>query len=306
MVNMKGSVPDLSRTAGTAAVVGASGFIGSNLCRSLASAGIRTFGFTRNKPFAPLGSVHRELLKADTIYYVAGSTTPALAEERPDLAKADLWNLQMLLWSVRKTTHRPLVVLASSGGTVYAPDAPQPFREDAPTRPVSAYGAAKLAQEQALTAVEWIAPVILRFSNLYGPGQVPRRGCGVIAHWVKAVREGAPLALFGHSSRDYLHVKDAAEALLAVHLRAAQLRAAQAPITLNIGSGVPVRLNELHRCFERAVGHRIPVQRRPARSFDRTDICLDVTAAEKSLGWTANVPLEAGLARILGTPVRQP
>ncbi|MFF5981527.1 NAD-dependent epimerase/dehydratase family protein [Streptomyces olindensis] len=302
---MNGKAPALSRTAGTAAVVGASGFIGSHLYRGLTSAGIRTFGFTRDNPFAPLGSVHRELLKAETIYYVAGSTTPALTEERPDLAKADLWNLQMLLWSVRKTAHRPLVVLASSGGTVYAPDAPQPFREDAPTLPVSAYGAAKLDQERALTAVEWITPVVLRFSNLYGPRQVPRRGCGVIAHWVKAVREGAPLTLYGHSSRDYLHVEDAVEALLAVHRHAARLRAARTPTTLNIGSGVPVGLNELHECFERAAGHSIPVQRRPARSFDRTEICLDVTAAGKTLDWTPQIPLETGLARMLGTAVRQ-
>ncbi|MFI8199441.1 NAD-dependent epimerase/dehydratase family protein [Streptomyces sp. NPDC085942] len=299
MVQMKAPGTGFSRKAGATVVVGASGFIGSHLYRALESIGIRSIGFSREKPFTLFGRARKELLRADTIYYVAGSITPALAEERPELVRADYWNLQMLLWSLIKVTHRPLVVLASSGGTVYAPDAPQPFHETAPTRPSSAYGAAKLAQERALTAADWTVPVILRFSNLYGAGQRQRRGYGVITHWAKAVHEGRPVTLIGSSSRDYLHIDDAVEALLAVHRHTASLRAARTPITLNIGSGIPVSLDELHRSFEVAAGHSIPVERRPARSFDRTDVCLDVTAAAELLGWAPRIPLREGLAQTL-------
>ncbi|MEV0440433.1 NAD-dependent epimerase/dehydratase family protein [Streptomyces spectabilis] len=298
-----------SPAAARVAVVGGSGFIGRNLRKALDAAGVRACSFTRQRPFAQGGRVRRALLRSHTVFYVAGSVTPARAEREPRLAAQDYWDLQLLLWGLRGAAHRPLVVLASSGGTVYAPEADPPYREDAPTRPVSAYGAVKLAQERALGGASWTVPVILRLANVYGPGQPAGAGFGVIPHWAGAVRTGGALTLIGRSRRDYVHVDDVCAALLAAHRRADLLRAAPGPTTLNIGSGVPTSLDELHRHFERAAGRALEVRREPARSFDRSDVWLDVTAAREVLGWTPRTGLADGLAGTLAAvaaPARLP
>ena len=58
--------------------------------------------------------------------------------------------------------------------------------------------------------------VVVRASNVYGPGQLPRRGQGVIAHWVKAILDGEPIQLIGDPAtrRDYIYITDLADALV--------------------------------------------------------------------------------------------
>ncbi|MFE1936304.1 NAD-dependent epimerase/dehydratase family protein [Streptomyces sp. NPDC059474] len=287
--------PTRTPVAEPVSVIGGSGFIGANLRKNLESAGVRVHSFTRRRPFAQGGRLHRPVLRSSTIFYVAGSLTPARAEQAPRLVAQDYWNLQLLLWGLRGTAHRPLVVLASSGGTVYDPAAAPPYHEDAPTRAASAYGAAKLEQEHALATAEWTTPVVLRLANVYGPGQRARPGYGVIPHWVRAVREQETLTMIGQSRRDYVHVNDACAAMLAVHRHADRLRAVPGVTTLNIGSGEPTSLEELHRHLEHAAGHRLAVRREPARSFDRTDVWLDVRSAGAVLGWTSKTGLVEGL-----------
>ncbi|GHE70182.1 UDP-glucose 4-epimerase [Streptomyces longispororuber] len=289
-------------------MIGGSGFIGTRLREALAAAGIRAHCFSRQRPFAQGGRLHRAVLRSGTVFYVAGSVTPARAERDPRLVAQDYWNLQLLLWGLRGTAHRPLVVLAGSGGTVYDPAVAPPYREDAPTRPVSAYGVAKLRQERALAAAGWTTPVVLRLANVYGPGQRARPGYGVIPHWVRAVREREALTVIGRSRRDYVHVDDVCAAMLAVHRRAASLRASPGVTTLNIGSGEPTSPAELHHHLERAAGRRLAVRREPARSFDHPDVWLDVRAARAVLGWTPRTGLAEGLRDVLAAaePVRTP
>ncbi|WP_063767225.1 NAD-dependent epimerase/dehydratase family protein [Streptomyces hygroscopicus] len=302
-----------ARTAGipgaeSVSVIGGSGFIGTNLRKTLESAGLRVHSFTRRRPFAQGSRLRRPVLRSGTIFYVAGSVTPARAEQAPRLVAQDHWNLQPLLWALRGAAHRPLVVLASSGGTVYDPAAAPPYHEAVPARPVSAYGAAKLEQERALATAEWTTPVVLRLANVYGPGQRARPGYGVIPHWVRAVRERETLTMIGRSRRDYVHVGDVCAAMLAVHRHADRLRAVPGVTTLTIGSGEPTSLEELHRHLERAAGRRLAVRREPARSFDRADVWLDVRSARAVLGWAPKTGLAEGLMDTLAAaePARTP
>lgn len=297
---MNSSGDAFHRSALVTSVIGGAGFIGRNLIDMLSAAGVFSYVFTRQNPFAHGGRLHQSLLRSATIFYVAGSTTPASAERDPRRVADDHRILQVLLRGLQEANHCPLVVLASSGGTVYDPDAALPYREDSPIRPVSAYGAAKLAQEEELVAsADWTTPVILRFANIYGPGQSSSAGYGVIAYWLQAVLAGSPLRMIGQSRRDYLHVSDASAAMLMVHRNADCFRSTRAPTTLNIGSGVPTSLDELHSHLERAVGHPLAMRREPARAFDRMDVWLDIESAGRAIGWKPKIGLMEGLADTL-------
>lgn len=288
----------------TVSVIGAAGFIGRPLLAALAAAGLPAHGFTRDRQFHVDGRLHRSVLESEVIYYVAGSITPATAQRDPQRVAADLLAFGQLLIGLQEVEHRPLVVLASSAGSVYHPHARLPYRENSITGPSSAYGMAKLRQERELLASRWwIAPVVLRLANVYGPGQPARAGYGVIGHWVQAVRAGQRPRMIGHPSsrRDYLHVADAVSAMLGI---VPQLRALRAePIVLNIGSGVPTSLDELHQLLQLTVGFSIDIEREPARDFDRADVWLDIRAAHRVLGWQPSIDLGAGLADVWSHPL---
>ena len=71
----------------------------------------------------------------------------------PGRVRADRDAFAGLLDTVRRRPDPPRVVLLSSGGTVYDPTAPPPYRESSPTRPACAYGRAKLELEATLATV---------------------------------------------------------------------------------------------------------------------------------------------------------
>ncbi|MEY7972262.1 NAD-dependent epimerase/dehydratase family protein [Saccharomonospora xinjiangensis] len=278
-------------------MIGGNGFIGRAVTHAVSASGNPVSVFTRQRPFTSNGQPHPALARSSVVVHVAGTITPATAEQRPDLAAQDITLLRAVLGSLRGTSRPPVFVLASSGGTIYSPHADLPHHEDAPLDPTSAYGTAKLAQERELRAAAWVTPVVLRLSNVYGAGQSAGAGLGVIAHWVRAVADGEPIRIIGQSRRDYLHITDAAAAFRAVVHQADRLRGTGA--TLNIGSGVMTSLDELHRQLENATGTSIPARREEPRPFDRQDSCLDITRARHVLGWSPLVPLATGLADAL-------
>ncbi|OEU94837.1 NAD-dependent epimerase/dehydratase family protein [Streptomyces oceani] len=281
------------------AVVGANGFLGGSLMRALSRAGVEARGYTSADPAVCGTRPDPALCRADVIFYLASRISPAIAEREPERATEEITAFRAFLETLRENQRRPVVTIAASGGTVYDPGCEPPFDERSPVRPSSVYGRAKLDQEDALArASGWIAPVVLRLSNVYGPGQRTTAGYGVVGHWMKALLAGERLRMLGHggSSRDYVHVDDVANAMFGVLGRESALRAADRPTVLNIGAGFPTSLDDLLQHLEVTVGRPIPVEREPARSFDRKSVWLDIRRAADVLGWRPEVGIAEGLA----------
>lgn len=275
------------------AVVGAKGFIGSALVGRLKSEGLAVSTFTREVPFvSPSGHVAADVGSLQTVFWLAGSTNPAVAEARPDLVAADEAALAGMLSAVAELTTMPRVVLVSSGGTVYDPAGEPPFAEDSALGPVTAYGRTKLRLERALQSSPVRVSTIVRVSNAYGPGQRVGRGQGVIAHWLHAAAQGEPLVLLGdpETARDFVFVDDLADALVRIH------RAAEAPPVVNVGAGEPTSLGHLQKLVLDVVGESATFENRPARGFDTDRTWLDVRLAGRALGWRPTTPLRDGIA----------
>jgi UDP-glucose 4-epimerase len=278
---------------GTAAVVGAAGFLGSALVAAAERSGVPVAAYTRATPFLSSdGSPDGLLARSRTVFWLASSINPALAESDPARVRTDREAFASLLGAVRTLPEPPRVVLLSSGGTVYDPAHPPPYRESSPTRPRGAYGRAKLELEALLTSSA-LPGVIVRASNVYGPGQPAVSGQGVVGYWLRAAARGDDLVVYGEpeTTRDYVYVEDVAAALLAVH------RAAAVPPLLNIGSGDPTSLKELADTVLDVVGDpALRWDQRPARGFDVPHTWLDVTLARTAIGWRPATVLRDGLA----------
>lgn len=284
-------------TSTPAAVVGAAGFLGSALVHTLHAGGVPVAAFTRKTPFlTDSGSPDGGLLAARTIFWLVSSINPAIAESEPWRVHDDREAFVSLLRALDRLADPPKVVLVSSGGTVYDPAVAPPYREDSPTRPRGAYGAAKLELERLLhsAALGEGQAIAVRVSNAYGAGQPAVSGQGVIAYWLRALAAGDPITIFGDpgTSRDYVYVDDIAAALAAVHRHSGEL-----PPVLNVGSGVPTSLGELAHLVRVVVGDRSKVRHEPARDFDVPHSWLDVRRAASLLGWRPSTSLPAGIAR---------
>jgi UDP-glucose 4-epimerase len=290
-------------------VVGAGGFLGSALVAAAGRAGVPVQSYTRAEPALYRdGSSDRRLARAGTVFWLATSVNPALAESHPDRVRADLDEFGALLRAVRRLPRPPSVALLSSGGAVYDTTRRPPYREGSPTRPRGAYGRSKVDLEAALAGAGLPAghAVALRVSNLYGPGQPAVSGQGVIGYWLRAAAAGQHLTVYGDpgTTRDYVYVDDVAEALLAVHATPA----ASLPPVLNLGAGRGTSLGELATLLLDVVGDpALRLEARAARGFDVPHSWLDVRLAEAVLGWTASTSLRDGLTRCWDSvPVTSP
>jgi UDP-glucose 4-epimerase len=293
--------------SGSIAAVGAGGFLGSALVAAANRAGAPVDAYTRAVPAVlPDGRPDARLARAGTVFWLATSVNPALAETHPERVRADLATFVATLRALRGLPRPPRVALLSSGGAVYDTTLQPPYLEGSPTRPRGAYGRAKLAMEAALAESGLPAghAVSLRVSNLYGPGQPAVSGQGVVGYWLRAAANGDHLTVYGDpgTTRDYVYVDDVADALLAVHA------ALDLPPVLNLGAGRGTSLGELaDRLLGIVADPALRLELRPARGFDVPHSWLDVRLAETVLGWTARTDLGDGLARCWRpVPVPQP
>ena len=115
--------------------------------------------------------------------------------------------------------HGAQVVFSSTGGAIYG-ECETPATEEWERRPLSPYGASKLAGEEYLAAwnrLHGTRHVALRYGNVYGPRQDPHGEAGVVAIFLRAVSDGRRPTIFGDGSqeRDYVYVGDVARATLA-------------------------------------------------------------------------------------------
>lgn len=133
-------------------------------------------------------------------------------------------NFEAFLESVEKNIssnllNNGLIFYASSAGGVYALSKNQPFTELTAPLPASAYGVAKLAQEDYLREFSdrlGVRILVGRISNLYGTKQDLSKNQGLISTICFSILRRQPINLFVplETSRDYVYVADAARIIV--------------------------------------------------------------------------------------------
>lgn len=290
-------------------VLGA-GFIGSALTQSLMQRGHRVRVFSRGPAAPPCHEYVQGMLRDVTSFpelFVGVSAvvhcihTSVPANSNVNLPAEIEGNLLPTLRAVEmmKACGVGTLIYLSSGGAIYGAE-PEPVTEDAPTNPISGYGVTKLAMEhylrllhrqQALSKL-----VILRPSNVYGPGQRLTKPQGVIAHMLRAALEGTPFQLWGdgRSVKDYLHVSDLVEA---IH-RTLALPGDEA-LTFNVSTGEGYSVLDILGFVEDALGHPLPIKHVPALATDISRIVLDHSSLTAATGWTPRTRLPDGIRQLV-------
>jgi UDP-glucose 4-epimerase len=188
------------------------------------------------------------------------------------------------------------VIFASTGGAIYGEPRGPSSSEDEPTEPVSPYGIAKLAAENYLRfyrAEHGFETVVLRYANVYGPGQDGAGEAGVVAIFAQAMLAGQAPVIHGDGlqSRDFVFVEDCVRA---------NVVALSGPSGLwNVGTGVETTVSDLYHRIAAALDFSgAPRHDGPAPGEQRRSV-LDGEKIRRDLGLPLYTPLDEGLARTI-------
>lgn len=287
-------------------ILGAAGFIGRHLAERFANAGHPVIAAVRRDAVFGHASIRVEVASYDqsadflplledrpVVIHAASSTTPGISAAQPQI-EGNLRTTLALIEALQARQCDRLVYL-SSGGTLYGPR-DTPAREDDPILPRSYHGAGKAAAEHFIHA--WSAQyggtgVVIRPSNVYGPGQVPRAGFGVVPTALRAVLDDAAFTVWGDGSieRDFLHIADLANLVDKVveHAFIPGMH------VFNAGLGSACSLAALLGIIELVTGKPLERDFKPPRNVDVPRISLDICRAREVLDWLPAIPLEEGL-----------
>jgi GDP-4-dehydro-6-deoxy-D-mannose reductase len=237
-------------------VTGATGMVGRWLVPALVAAGHEVVAVARRP--APgvaacdLADRHAtdDLVRAiapRTLVHLAGGT----AEGLPALYRANVLTTVQVLEAVAERVPGCYVVVLGSAAE-YGQGGGRPIDEEAPPRPVTAYGRAKLAQTalaQALAADRGLALTVLRPFNLVAPDLSPKTALGNVARQLLA-GGASPEVRCGRLDvvRDFVPLPLLAAAVEAL------LAAPRPGETFNVCTGVPLAVSDVVAAMGRRLG----------------------------------------------------
>jgi UDP-glucose 4-epimerase len=265
-------------------VTGGAGFIGSHLVERLVSDGHKVTVFDDLSAWHSWNNLkdikgitlkkvnmaeYFQLPDADVIYHLAADSI--IPTETLELYRRNILSMINLLLEMERQSIKNLVY--ASGGIVYG-DMSRPKDE---WKPMSLYGASKLACEQLITAFKshydfnsWI----YRFGNVVGS----RMDHAVIHDFLKQIKEFGEIRMHGDGSqrRSFIHVDDVVEALATTMGRNYG--------TFDLCSNDTLNVNEIIEIIKECLGKNIPVKQLTRWNWD-VKLCYPDNTALKATGW---------------------
>jgi UDP-glucose 4-epimerase len=189
------------------------------------------------------------------------------------------------------------LLLVSSGGTVYGSSQYLPIDESHPTTPISPYGITKLTVERyalMFHKTHNLSVIIVRPSNAYGANQRSHTGQGFLATAIDCILSRRQIEIYGESGsvRDYIHVSDLAEGIIAA------INCGINGEVYNIGTGIGVSnldVISLLRPIAEDRGYSVQISHVPSRSYDVEANILNCKKLTSVSGWKAKTSLQQGL-----------
>lgn len=279
-------------------VTGASGFIGSHICRRLLEEGADVHGVSRaaregtglrwwqadlTDADAAARLVRR--IRPDAIYHLAGyaSGSRSIDAVLPSLRDNLVAAVNVLIAAARSECG--LVLLAGSL------EEPEPVAaEPVPTSPYAAAKHAAGSFGRMFAALNDLPVVNLRVFMVYGPGQLDQTK--LVPYVVTSLLRGeAPKLSSGTRPVDWVYVEDVADAFLT-----AAVRPDLTGETIDVGSGELVTVRSIVEQIVETIGTVIQPEfgTRPDRPLE-TVRAADVEQTRDRLGWQIRTSLAEGL-----------
>ncbi|MFA4981145.1 MAG: SDR family NAD(P)-dependent oxidoreductase [Candidatus Omnitrophota bacterium] len=296
-----------------ALVTGGAGFIGSHIVDRLVESGMETVviddlstGKKENvssKAKLIVGSIlsRRDLKKAmkgvDVVFHNAAKVSVRNSfQDIYDDTETNVMGTVNVLNAMAENKARKIILASSMA--VYGKNK-LPVPETGMLEPVSPYGVGKLASEKycfLMSAFYRFDAVVLRYFNTYGPKQTLTPYVGVITIFINRLLRGEAPVIFGDGkqNRDFIHVKDVAEA----NILAMMSDCARA--VLNVGTGRGTKVSELARLLIDEMGSDLKPEYEKAKPGELADSVADIRMAKDTIGFIARYRLRDMIAETVG------
>jgi UDP-glucose 4-epimerase len=245
----------------------------------------------------------------DAVVHLAANTGvgPSVENPRADMESNVIGIFNML--EAARTYKVDKFVFASSGAPIG--EVEPPIHEEKAPRPVSPYGASKLAGEGYCSSyfrTFGVKTVSLRFGNVYGPRSKHKNS--VVAKFFKQALAGETLEIYGdgNQTRDFIYIDDLIQAIcLAVNPMPKVSRDLShvSPYgeVFQIATHKETTVNEITEeikvLVERQTGKKVVVKYGEARLGDVKRNFSDISKAKRLLGFEPVFDLPKGLMKTL-------
>lgn len=303
-------------------VTGGAGFIGSHLVDALLASGKTVIviddlstGNIRNLDEAK--SKYPEKLDIHELDICSPEAKQVILDSKPEII-----HLIAAQWSVKVSMRDPLVdarvnvvgivnmleaarqagtskvTFASSGGTIYGnrPESELPLAENTTREPESFYGITKSIIVDYLRLYKksfGLKGTALALGNVYGPRQSPFGEAGVVSIFSQRLLNGEPCVMNGDglTTRDYVHVNDVVKAFIAAGERGEGL--------YNIATGSETSVLDVFKTLTGILDLDVKPTHGDPLPGEVRRVLLDVTKAERELGWKAQIDFTAGARTVV-------
>jgi len=299
-------------------VTGGSGCIGSNLVRALVEANVGKIAVLDNFSSSPpwnlpnhpkVTLVNGSILceedlkrafsdKPQYVFHLAAHFANQNSVDHPetDLMVNGLGTLKVLQYSHLVGVEK--FVFASSGCSVYGSQAPLPLREDFVSLHLDTpYQIHKLLGElycNFFINYYGLPVVIMRYFNVYGPGEVPGKYRNVIPNfiWWALQKQQLPITGTGEETRDFTFVEDIVDGTL----KAAVMPKATGE-AINIASETETKVIDLANMINELTGNNgiKYVERRKWDKIIRRRASIE--KARKILGYEPKIGIKEGIEK---------
>ena len=297
-------------------VLGAAGFIGTNLTMELAKNDKNTitlvdkkkdfFKPIMNKGFSNVYIIESDLSVTmdfdtilegqDVIYHLVSTTVPTTSNQHiaQELVTNIVFSTELFEACIRCGVKK--VIFISSGGTVYGKESDCPLKEKTPTNPISSYGIQKITIEKLLYLYRYMYGLdyrIIRLANPYGPYQRPNGVLGAVTNFTYKALKGEEIIVYGDGSvvRDFIYIDDAIRGIMKI------VEGENKHRTFNLGCGYGTSIKQVLDTIEYALGIKLNVCYTGARKVDVPINYLDISRYEKYYGALNPISLEDGVRR---------
>ncbi|MBI2870169.1 MAG: GDP-mannose 4,6-dehydratase [Candidatus Omnitrophica bacterium] len=301
-------------------VTGAGGFIGSHLTERLVALGARTRALVFYRSNGSWGwlddsnckqdvevvsgdirdrdSVKRAVQGVEYVFHLAALIAIPYSYTVPEsFIRTNVDGSLNVLQAAREEDVR--CVIHTSTSEAYGSARRVPICEDHPLQAQSPYAASKIAADKLAESfyLSYGTPVVtLRPFNTFGPRQ---SGRSVLPTIISQCLTQQKLVLGSlHPTRDFNYVENIVDGFV---------KAAETPRavgrTINLGSGMELRIQEAVDVITRIIGKEMVVERSDERvrpeSSEVVRLIADNSAAHEILGWKPLISFEEGLRRTI-------
>lgn len=295
-------------------ILGAAGFIGTNLVKKLAEeeqnkitlvdANESFFEDIKKMKLQNINVVISQLDEnadyasllagQDVVYHLVSTTVPTTSNQQvsQELVKNVVMTSVMLEACVACDVKK--IVFVSSGGTVYGKEANCPLKEDTATNPITSYGVQKVTIEKLLYLYRHMYGLdyrIIRLANPYGPYQRPNGILGAVTTFTYKALVNDKITVYGDGSviRDFIYIDDAIRAIDNIVNKQGTHR------TYNLGCGYGTSINDVLNCVQSTLDCKIDIEYKAARQVDVPINYLDISRYEEDYGKLEPISLEEGI-----------